>query len=289
MSKILDTDPQFSLFETSDPDFYIKDLSDICFQNPFSGKYHLIVLIFSGEGRIKYDLSELKVSQPSVYFFSPYQMITIKSLEKLQGKVIFFSINFYCIESNNFEISCNGPLFNNIMYYSNILLEIHQMDIFQNLFAEITQELKEKLPDRDILLSYLKLLLLKSLRLKREITENLYYNKEDRDFINKFQVELEEHFKSNHKISYYANQMNVNQSTLNLKLKELLGKSFGRLLKERIILEAKRILIGHDYKIQDIAFHLGYEDPFYFSRFFKKMTGISPEKFRIVYFSKKSI
>jgi AraC family transcriptional regulator, transcriptional activator of pobA len=289
MSKILETDPQFSLLEATDPDFYIKDLRDICFQKPIYSKYHLIILNISGGGKIKYDLSELELSKPSVYFFSPYQIIQIEDSEKLLGKVIFFSIDFYCIESNKFEISCNGPLFNNIMYYSNIILENNQINLFKNLITEMIQELEIKSPDKDILLSYLKLILLNSLRLKKESTENLYYSNEDKDFINKFQFELEKHFKSKHTIVYYANKLNLSQSALNSKLKRLLGKSFGKILRERIIFEAKRNLIGHDFKIQDIAFNLGYDDPFYFSRFFKKMTGVSPEKFKNVYFLKKSI
>lgn len=289
MSKVLSSDPKFFFIHSVEPDFYSKDLSDSCFLNPVHSKYHIILIIFSGNGKLKYDLSELEISKPSVYFFSPYQIIHIDRNENLLGKVIYFSIDFYCIESNKFEISCNGPLFNNSLYHSNIILEENQIQIFQNLYSEIILELNTRSPDRDILLSYLKLILLKSLRMKNESIENFSYSIEDRKFIYKFQIELENHFKFNHKISHYSHLMNVNNYTLDSKLKKLLGKSFSRILKERIILEAKRYLIGNNLRILDIAHELGYDDPFYFSRFFKKMTGVSPETFRNVYFSKKSI
>lgn len=217
MSKVVNTDPKFFFINSIEPDFYIKDLSDSCFLKPLYSIHHIVMIIFSGTGKLKYDLSELEISKPSVYFFSPYQIITLDRNENITGKIIYFSIDFYCIESNKLEISCNGPLFNNTLYFSNIILNKNQIHIFENLFFEITLELKIQSPDRDILLSYLKLILLKALRIKNESTENIAHSIEDRRFIHKFQIELETHFNFSHKITHYSSIMNVNNYTLNYK------------------------------------------------------------------------
>ena len=53
-----------------------------------------------------------------------------------------------------------------------------------------------------------------------------------------------------------------------------------QLLNQQLVLEAKRNLLATTSQIKEIAFQLGYEDPSYFSRFFKKHTGHTPEDFR---------
>jgi AraC-like DNA-binding protein len=80
----------------------------------------------------------------------------------------------------------------------------------------------------------------------------------------------------------YANSLSVHVNHLNRSLKEVTGKSTSTLIIERIITEAKALLLHTDWNISEIAFALGFEYPTYFNNFFKKFTGLNPKAFREV-------
>ena len=81
-------------------------------------------------------------------------------------------------------------------------------------------------------------------------------------------------------VSQYAELLNLSVYQLNAITKASVGKTTADLINEQIILEAKRYLLATPNQIKDIAWHLGYEDPSYFIRFFRKHSGQSPEAFR---------
>lgn len=91
---------------------------------------------------------------------------------------------------------------------------------------------------------------------------------------------LEKNIATHKQVAQYTDLMNLSTYQLNEITKSLIGKTVSALITEQIILEAKRHLLATPGQIKDIADHLGYEDPSYFIRFFKKHTGQSPEAFR---------
>jgi AraC-like DNA-binding protein len=78
----------------------------------------------------------------------------------------------------------------------------------------------------------------------------------------------------------YAAMLYVTPNHLNALCQDLLGKSAGEVIRERILLEAKRQLVNAEAGIADIAYNLGFTDNSYFTKFFKKYTGSTPESFR---------
>ncbi|HMU45949.1 MAG TPA: helix-turn-helix transcriptional regulator [Chitinophagaceae bacterium] len=81
-------------------------------------------------------------------------------------------------------------------------------------------------------------------------------------------------------VSDYADMMHLTSYQLNTITKKLLGKTCSAVIDDHIILEAKRQLLATSEQVNQVADQLGYEDPSYFIRFFKKHTGYSPEAFR---------
>lgn len=81
-------------------------------------------------------------------------------------------------------------------------------------------------------------------------------------------------------VSQYAELLSLSPYQLNSITKASVAKTVSDLIDEQIILEAKRYLLATPNQIKEIANHLGYEDPSYFIRFFKKQTGLSPDAFR---------
>lgn len=91
---------------------------------------------------------------------------------------------------------------------------------------------------------------------------------------------LEQHISTHKEVSYYANALNISHYQLNAITKTALGKNCSEVITDHIVLEAKRYLLATDDQVNQIAWHLGYEDVSYFIRFFKKHTGSTPEHFR---------
>lgn len=91
---------------------------------------------------------------------------------------------------------------------------------------------------------------------------------------------LEANILSMKNVSEYAGLLNLSPYQLNSITKAAVGKTVSDLINEQIILEAKRYLLATPYQVKEIADHLGFEDPSYFIRFFKKQSGFSPDAFR---------
>jgi AraC-like DNA-binding protein len=95
-----------------------------------------------------------------------------------------------------------------------------------------------------------------------------------------FQKLIDKHFNQNKSVSFYAGELNITPNYLNMLCKKQFGRSAGEMITSRLILEAKRLLYHTDSDISQIAFDLGYEDPSYFTRTFKKVEKRTPTEFR---------
>ena len=91
---------------------------------------------------------------------------------------------------------------------------------------------------------------------------------------------IETHFKTLRTPADYGKLLHISAKALNKASKFHFNKTLTSLIAERLIIEAKRELYLTSRPVRQIAFELGYEDEFYFSRFFKKNVGVSPQLFR---------
>jgi AraC family transcriptional activator of pobA len=98
--------------------------------------------------------------------------------------------------------------------------------------------------------------------------------------INRFLLLLEKHYAQHSEVNYYAAALLVTPSYLNQVCKKESGKTAGAYIRERVLLEAKRMLTLTDMDVKEIAYTLGFNDTSYFSRFFKKYTALAPVDFR---------
>ncbi|MFC6673318.1 helix-turn-helix domain-containing protein [Marinobacterium aestuariivivens] len=91
---------------------------------------------------------------------------------------------------------------------------------------------------------------------------------------------IESRFREHWTVEQYADELGMSPARLNRLCKQLLGKTAKTLPQERLLLEVKRRLIYTRSNLDEIAWDLGFRDPAYFSRFFKRATGSTPGNFR---------
>jgi len=98
--------------------------------------------------------------------------------------------------------------------------------------------------------------------------------------LRRFEQLVEEHFRSKRLPREYAELLHITPSHLNALCRDLLGTSAGELIRNRVVLEARRLLVNFELSVSGVAAELNFPDTSYFIRFFKKYNGLTPEQFR---------
>ncbi|WP_205514544.1 helix-turn-helix domain-containing protein [Longitalea arenae] len=193
-----------------------------------------------------------------------------------------FNREFYCIVDHDKEVSCVGFLFfgaQQTMFTSLNKENSHKIDLLQQMFIEefaTVDNIQE-----DMLRMLLKRLIIIATRLaKQQFLPETGLPDQKLDIIRQFNLLVENHYKKEHSVKFYADQVNRSPKTLSNLFALYNKKSPLAIIQERIILEAKRLLLYTDRSAKEIAYELGFEDAAYFSSFFKKSTEVSPSEFR---------
>jgi AraC family transcriptional regulator, transcriptional activator of pobA len=246
--------------------------------------YYSIIWLKKGFGKVKVDFSEYDFVDNYLLAFAPYQPFMLQTNAQIEGIVLNFHPDFFCIHKHQQEIACNGVLFNNI--YQPPYVEVNDLakDTFDMLLKQIKTEMQNPaLAQNELLISYLKIFLITASRLKTEQQAEIKTAISDikEPFIlQNLKNFIELHFKTKHTASDYADLLNITPKALAKITKAHFNRTLTDLISERIIIEAKRELYLTNKAVKEIAYELGYDDEHYFSRFFKNNADISPQIYR---------
>jgi AraC-like DNA-binding protein len=98
--------------------------------------------------------------------------------------------------------------------------------------------------------------------------------------VQQFTALVEKHFREKKRVTHYAQQLSVSPGYLNEAVKQAFGYPAGHLIRQRIVLEAKRKALYSDASMKEVAYSLGFEDIAHFSKFFKNTAGVNFTDFR---------
>lgn len=245
--------------------------------------YYSLIWVKRGSGKVRADFKEYDLSASSLFAFSPYQPFIFLS-EYVHGVALFFHPDFFCIHKHQAEIACNGVLFNNI--YEPPFIGVNEQSgiALENVLIQIRNEIQNTtLAQHEILVSYLKIFLIHCSRLKTEqapLTGVNLGTVREPFVLQNLKDAIEKNFKTKHSAGEYADELNISIKALAKTTKTYFNKTITELISERIVIEAKRELYLTNKTVKEIAYELGYEDEFYFSRFFKTNADISPQMYR---------
>lgn len=263
---------------------YVEFEDNSFFDHIQRNNYFSLILVTHGNGKLKADFTDYNFEENSLFAFSPYQPYMFTTDTALKGVAIYFHPEFFCIYKHHKEVSCNGVLYNNIYQPPFVTVDESSGATFKMLAEQIKAEMqKPELAQHELLVSYLKIFLINAARLKTQqqpaAAESVKDNKEP-FILQKLKDAIEANFKTKHSPADYAEMLYISPKALAKITKSHFNKTLSSLINERIIIEAKRELYLTDKTVKEIAWELGYEDEYYFSRFFKVNADISPQLYR---------
>lgn len=231
------------------------------------------------ELKINVDGSEHLFPKNSILFLTEYHKVEVLQVEKV--RLVRFNRAFYCIAHHDSEVGCKGILFFGASQFPIITIPDEELEKFEILWKMFAIEMVSKDDlQNDMLQMMLKRLLILCTRVYKEQTELTTFDRKQLDIVREYNYLVETNFKTKQQVSDYAEMLNKSPKTLSNLFKKYNEKSPLQIIQDRTILEARRLLRYSDKSIKEIAYEIGYEDIQSFSRFFKKIEGISPSDFK---------
>lgn len=248
--------------------------------------YHLVYFT-SGLGQHIIDFKDYPIEPRCIYFMRPGQVHKWDFDGDVDGYVINFSATFFDQLSISSSIIDQFSFFN--VFSSRQMLKLSESTGLEavTVFEEILKELED---NRDLATVMIASAMLKLFVLStREISaERPVFSKKGYNSIlmKQFLDLIEENFKDFKLPKDYAALLNITSSHLTFICKEQIHMSSGEVIRNRILLEGKRMLVNFELSVSAIAMELNFFDTSYFIKFFKKYTQLTPEAFRKQYYNK---
>ena len=249
-------------------------------REPHRHNYYEVFHFIKGGGHHMLDFNLREIRDNSLHFVAPGQVHMLKRDKDAKGYVLIFSNAFFRMHGISNSLLMDYPAFNKTA--SPVLISANALSAeLQKISSDIEKEFTGNHQFKEqILYAYLTIFLLKCR--PHFIADKAYAgaDKASQFLVRKFHQLIEENYQSMHKVKAYADKLSITPNHLNDISKKTTGKTALELIQERITLEAKRYLLHSDFNSKQIAFELNFNDPSYFSRFFRQQTRYSPESYR---------
>ena len=246
--------------------------------------YFSLIWVKEGSGKVKTGFSEFDFKDNTLFAFAPFQPFIFSIENAVKGVVINFHPEFMFIHQQEKEKTFKEVLYNNANQPPFVNIDGNSTEAFDMLCEKIELELQNpSLAQHDLLVAYLRIFLINASRLKMEQQPSVAIAGKagkEHPILQKLKDAIEENFRAKHSPGEYAAMLYITTKTLAKVSKLYYNKTLSNIINERIIIEAKRELYLTNKAVKEIAFELGFEDEYYFSRFFKVNTRVSPQKYR---------
>lgn len=271
--------PQFTIYNLNE---YIKKHQQHT-TLPHIHSYYQILWFTKGTGKHFVDFNGYKVAENSLFFIAKGQVHCFDKNARYEGTIIHFNENFLIDNEHDIDLFLKYNIFNDPESEPVFTIQKNEIENCSNLVAQIKNEIATptNFAHNEFLKLLLKLFLISIQRIgKRNKCKNLSIKNQSHLSFIKFRQLLEVNFRRVHSVNEYAGLLHISSKTLSNLTKEIAYKTPLEIINDRIILEAKRLLLNSANTINEIGFQLGYEDPSYFVKFFKRQTKKSPGDFR---------
>ncbi len=251
---------------------------------PHSHDFYLCVFFLEGRGVHEIDFKTYSISPGSIFFLKPGQTHFWKFETQPEGFIFFHSqafydlyfmehklsvFPFYCSQQNPPVLEAPPEELNSLGHkFQEACSEYHQNNIFREM-------------------KILNLINGIYIELSRIYTANTDLGKLGSDsysfWLNRLEGLIEKYYRKEKLPKFYADQLNITTKHLNRVVKKTINKTTSELISDRVVLEAKRLIVHSPGNLAEVAYALEFSDYAYFSKFFKAKTGITPAAFQKKY------
>ncbi|WP_269234747.1 helix-turn-helix domain-containing protein [Flavobacterium flavigenum] len=247
-------------------------------EEPHRHDSYLMVFFTNGSGIHEIDFDRFEIKKGSLFVLQPGQMHHWSLSDDIEGFVIIFSQELYNLYFGQKKIN-DYNFYHSIHNRPEMLFETAELPKILPYFNLLIEEnSRQRNLQLDKMLNLLDCI---HIEISRKYGETYSHKTHSYNIkISAFEKLLEEYFKEEKSPSFYADKLNITLKHLNRICNEILQKTATDVIMDRVILEIKRMLTDKQLAVNEIASAVGYDDYSYFSRVFKKQTGISPTAFR---------
>ncbi|HEY0667385.1 MAG TPA: helix-turn-helix domain-containing protein [Sphingobacteriaceae bacterium] len=236
---------------------------------------YVLVYCVSGSLIMTIDENEFRLTSGQVVTITSGQIHKINKTSKGKGVILEFTLDFFCKDDKDIELIFHNGLF--CHFAMNEVIEVNN-GIVETQLGLIQEELDEQ-PYQYLISvhSRVELILVAINRAKIDRGDEIW--KPDALFL-KFLESVRNNFEHNYSVAQFANLLGTTEIKLNELAKLHAGKTAQNVIYGLIASEARRLLTYGDLSVKEVAYKLGFNDPFYFSNFFKKQTKLSPKLYK---------
>ncbi|MHB8209472.1 helix-turn-helix domain-containing protein [Mucilaginibacter sp.] len=220
-------------------------------------------------------VNDLDIKGDWIYLIPPYRVHQLNKAGK-KGELISFKREILEEDDKEFLLDL-FKIFNVQGEFSCLRVDKEAAAGLGSVYQLLNEEYEKGQDNLVIVKALLKVFLLKLIQIKEhEFTGHDINQKRVYEFL----MLLESNYLAVRNTDFYAGKLGISSKRLNQILKDKLDKTGMQLIHDRIILESKRLIIHSESTIKEISYALGFSDRPYFSRFFKKQTGQTPDEFQ---------
>jgi AraC family transcriptional activator of pobA len=245
---------------------------------PHRKDYYHLVFVRRGGARHWVDMTSYVLKDNGFYFSSPGQLQVKEAPQPAWITSLAFTHEFLALQQN--AALAHLPLLLNPQQGHELHLAAADVAFVEDMLAKLEAEYhRPGAWQQQMLTAYLTVLLT---YLSRLYTEQFLGSEPSADqlLLQQYRAKIAECFRERHEVGAYAALLHISAGHLSEVVKAQSGKPASAHIQERLVLEARRLLFHTPQSVKEIAFELGFADASYFSRFFKRETGLTPAEYR---------
>lgn len=237
---------------------------------PHRHQFDMILWATKGQGSHEIDFQQYDMTPGKLYLVRQGQVHQVNQ---------YAESGFMILIKPDLKLKLDSSVWG--QFYQKPYVDLHELgcDTFMGLFCFLQMETRNKVLDIELIGNLLNGMLLTLKRrsepvIVRSISVELNLHL-------KVKALIEKYYKEEQDPDFYSAEVNMSTRKLNKIIRTFEGKTVHQMVKERLIIESKSLLRATNLSIKETAFLLGFDDPAYFCRFFKKQTGTTPNAYRI--------
>lgn len=282
-----DTIEKYQFKDGLNHEFEILDIGEL-FQSrkemmtkPHRAQFYQIIWNEKGEGNHLIDFNSVNIKDNTILFIPHNSVSVFDKNGSYEGKAILFTDNFYCKNKEDVKYLKTSILFSDLYNTAKINVNpaMSELKVYLNSM-ETEFKRKHDISQHNILHNMLHIFLLQA---EREIRKQGFEELKQSpllDILVHFKELLEKNYRIERSVNKYASELNLSEKQLYKSTKTIFDKTPKQIIDERVLLEAKRLLVHSSESVKEIAYGLGYDEPTNFIKYFRKHTKYTPLEFR---------